>query len=144
MKVDDYLALPYAVTLVEERPADGEPPVWSAEVPDLPGCTSQGDSPEDAIDSVREAMGAWITNAVKTGRPVPTPRPEEDYSGRFLTRVPRSLHAELVREAQREGISLNQFVTNVLSGAVRWRSGAADEPLETVTVSGYALDDSSV
>lgn len=43
-------------------------------------------------------------------------------SGKFLVRVPSSLHAQLVEEARREGVSLNQFVTSALAGAVGWRS----------------------
>lgn len=45
----------------------------------------------------------------------------EGHSGKFLVRLPQSLHAQLVAEAEREGVSLNQFVTLALAGAVGWR-----------------------
>lgn len=43
-------------------------------------------------------------------------------SGRLLLRMPRTLHAELARAAEREGVSLNQFITSALSSTVGWRS----------------------
>jgi hypothetical protein len=43
------------------------------------------------------------------------------YSGRLLLRMPRSLHEELARASDREGVSLNQFITGALSSAVGWR-----------------------
>lgn len=43
------------------------------------------------------------------------------YSGRLLLRMPRSLHEELARAADRDGVSLNQFITGVLASAVDWR-----------------------
>jgi hypothetical protein len=61
-------------------------------------------------------------------QPSETLRPpvEEDatHSGKLLLRMPPSLHAELAREAEEEGVSLNAFITSALAGAVRWRSGA--------------------
>lgn len=53
-----------------------------------------------------------------------TPKPRQrggTYSGRLLLRMPRSLHEELARAADRDGISLNQFITGVLASAVDWR-----------------------
>jgi HTH-type transcriptional regulator/antitoxin HigA len=38
-----------------------------------------------------------------------------NYSGRFLMRVPRHLHAELARHAKRQGVSLNQYVLYLLA-----------------------------
>ena len=37
------------------------------------------------------------------------------YSGKFTVRLPRSLHQALVDRAEKEGVSLNLFVTNALS-----------------------------
>jgi hypothetical protein len=47
------------------------------------------------------------------------------HSGRLLVRMPGTLHAELAREADREGVSLNAFIVAALSGAVAWRSDPA-------------------
>jgi antitoxin HicB len=113
----------YPISLVEERSRAGES-LWFAEVEDLPGCMSQGATPEEAVESVKGAIEAWISAARENGETVPEPRRVQEHSGRFLIRAPRSLHSRLVREAQREGTSLNQFVTNALSAAVGWRTRA--------------------
>jgi hypothetical protein len=53
------------------------------------------------------------------------------YSGRLLLRMPATLHEELARASDRDGVSLNQFITGVLASSVGWRredGGAAFEP----------------
>jgi 2-oxoisovalerate dehydrogenase E2 component (dihydrolipoyl transacylase) len=50
------------------------------------------------------------------------------HSGRLLVRMPGTLHAELAREADREGVSLNSFIVAALSGAVGWRGDPAARP----------------
>jgi hypothetical protein len=52
------------------------------------------------------------------GREDPEP---PGHSGRLLLRMPQTLHAELARAADREGVSLNTFITGALAGAVQWR-----------------------
>ena len=42
------------------------------------------------------------------------------HSGRLLLRMPESLHAELAKASQSEGVSLNTFITEVLATAVGW------------------------
>ncbi|HEY1243491.1 MAG TPA: type II toxin-antitoxin system HicB family antitoxin [Hyphomicrobiaceae bacterium] len=44
-----------------------------ATVPDLPGCISDGETPEEALASVKDAVDAWIEEARALGRPVPRP-----------------------------------------------------------------------
>ena len=55
-------------------------------------------------------------------RSKPTP------SGRLLLRMPAELHAELARAAEREGVSLNQFITTSLSTRIGWGNAPALEP----------------
>lgn len=43
------------------------------------------------------------------------------HSGKLLLRMPQSLHADLARAAEREGVSLNAFISAALAGAVQWR-----------------------
>ena len=44
-----------------------------ATVPDLPGCMSDGETPEEAIANVQDAIAAWIEAALEMGRKVPKP-----------------------------------------------------------------------
>jgi hypothetical protein len=62
----------------------------------------------------------------------PAHEDEASHSGRLLLRMPQSLHAELARTAEREGVSLNGFITGALSSAVNWRS-TADRPSAPAT-----------
>jgi len=44
-----------------------------ATVPDLPGCMSDGETPEEALANVRDAVASWIDEARALGRSVPSP-----------------------------------------------------------------------
>jgi antitoxin HicB len=44
-----------------------------AVVPDLPGCMSDGETAEEALANVRDAISAWIDESHALGRPVPAP-----------------------------------------------------------------------
>jgi antitoxin HicB len=48
-----------------------------ATVPDLPGCLSDGDTPEEALENVRDAISEWLDMAARMGRAAPKPsRPQ--------------------------------------------------------------------
>jgi antitoxin HicB len=111
--IEYYLNLPYTYEMILDPDH-----AWFIRVKELPGCMSQGDTPEEAIEMIRDAMRGWIGVALEDGIPVPEPRPEEDYSGKFVVRVPRSLHRQLAEVAEREGVSLNQFINVALGMAV--------------------------
>jgi len=99
----------YAVEVTRDE--DG----YFLRIPDLPGCESNGLTLEDAFASIEEARRSWVEAAIEAGRPVPAPRAESDYSGRFVVRVGSSLHRDLVRLARLEGVSLNSFVASALA-----------------------------
>ena len=132
-RVDDYTGLPYHLLLVRDAEERGKP--WTASVEELPGCTSRGKTSEDALNGVQAAMAKWIATALEEGRDVPEPKSATSHSGRLLLRIPRTLHADLTRASEREGVSLNQFITDVLAGAVEWRSRpeGASPPSKPVT-----------
>jgi antitoxin HicB len=120
--VEQYVGLPYHLMLVRDGEDKGKP--WTASVEELPGCTSRGKTSEEALAGIEAAMTTWIATALEEGREVPEPKSATSHSGRLLLRMPRTLHADLTRASEREGVSLNQFITDVLAGAVVWRSGA--------------------
>jgi antitoxin HicB len=111
--LDYYLALPYTFEL-QNDPEDA----WFVRVKELPGCMSQGDTSEEAMEMIRESMELWLEIALEDGDPIPEPRELDDYSGKFVVRVPRSLHRDLVETADHEGVSLNQYITVALGRAV--------------------------
>lgn len=119
--LSEYLRLPYRIVLTPGEDEDGGAG-WVAEVAELPGCLSQGDTPDEAVEKVRDAMTGWISVALEDGREIPIPREVPPFSGRFLVRIPRTLHAELSAAAEEEGVSLNQFVVVALARAVGRRS----------------------
>jgi predicted RNase H-like HicB family nuclease len=45
-----------------------------AEMPELPGCMADGESPEDALQSIQLIAREWIETARELGRPIPEPR----------------------------------------------------------------------
>lgn len=111
--LEDYLALPYTFEL-QFDPEDA----WFVRVKELPGCMSQGDTPQEAMEMIQEAMELWLEIALEDGDPIPEPRDLDDYSGKFVVRVPRSLHRELVEAAEEEGVSLNQYINVALARVV--------------------------
>jgi predicted RNase H-like HicB family nuclease len=44
---------------------------WVADVPDLKTCSAFGDTPEEAVAEVKEAMDAWLAVARQEGHPIP-------------------------------------------------------------------------
>ena len=48
-----------------------------AEVPSLPGCISQGQTKEEAVENVREAIAAYLESLEAHGDPIPPPITEE-------------------------------------------------------------------
>ena len=50
---------------------DHEDGGWIAEVPSLPGCFSQGDTKEEAVENIRDAIETWIEGAREMGMTVP-------------------------------------------------------------------------
>ena len=61
----------YAVII--ETLSDQDGGGFVAIVPDLPGCMSDGATREEAARNVADAISAWIEEARRLGRPVPTP-----------------------------------------------------------------------
>jgi len=108
-----YLNLPYTLELYFDPDH-----AWFIRVKELPGCTSQGETPDEAVEMVKDAMQLWIEDALESGESIPEPRPDESFSGKFNLRVPVSLHRKLVENADRDNVSLNAFCNTALAEAV--------------------------
>ena len=111
--------LEYAVLLRPLQEQDGGG--FEALVPDLPGCMSDGDTYEEALENVFDAIESWKEGAEELGRTVPEPGSS---LGQWRQRVPKTLHETLKHVAQQEGVSLNQLVTAILAQAIGSRLGS--------------------
>ena len=92
------------------------------EYPDLPGCISDGETPEQAIVNGRDAVKSYLASCRKYGDKVP--KPGHSASGQWRQRVPKSLHSRLVTRAAQEGVSLNTLVTAMIAEGLGKRKAA--------------------
>jgi RNA polymerase sigma-B factor len=74
------------------------------------------------------ATAAPEANAEVLAEPVqPSAKGRARHSGRLMLRMPQSLHAELAEAAEREEVSLNQYITNTLAAGVGWHTESSGE-----------------
>lgn len=90
------------------------------EFPDFPGCIADGATPEEAIREGRDALLSYKRTLEELGRKIP--ESGAAFAGQWRQRVPKSLHAALVRRAANEGVSLNTLVTAMLAEGVAKRA----------------------
>jgi predicted RNase H-like HicB family nuclease len=107
MEAKEYLKLSYNIIIRHIVDKSGE--YYLATVLEFDGCMSDGATYQEAFENIQEAMQGWIEAKLANGFPVPPPVGEENYSGKFVVRLPRTLHAKLALEAKKEGVSLNQY-----------------------------------
>jgi predicted RNase H-like HicB family nuclease len=68
------MEVPMKYRILIEQDEDG---MFVAEVPALPGCISQGNTRNEALDNIREAIRAYIESLQKHNEPVPLPITQE-------------------------------------------------------------------
>ena len=86
---------------------------------------------EDGLERATNGEAPTVPPAA-AAEPEPEPEPEpkarpakqSGHSGRLLLRMPRSLHDDLAEAAEREGLSLNRFITGTLTAAIKGRGRA--------------------
>jgi len=115
-----YLKLDYPITITKD--IDKGEVYFEAEIPDLPGCGAHGKTIDEAINNLEEAKKLWMEVSLEKGLDIPEPVTEEEFSGKFLLRIPPKLHMKLSQNAKREGISLNQYVRNTIEKNVTLES----------------------
>lgn len=116
--VAEYLKRPYGRLLVPEDEGG-----YRAEIVEFPGCFAEGETAAEAASNLEDAAHGWLEATLAKGQTVPEPMEELDYSGKLVVRLPRSLHRRAAFAANREGVSLNQFIVSSIAeqvGGYRW------------------------
>lgn len=108
--LNEYLAMPYRMEIVEDREEGG----FVVSFPELPGCITCGETLETAVANAQDAKKA--AGSSPCGRcDDPGAGQSGKYSGQFKLRMPRSLHRALAEHSQQEGISMNQYCVYLLA-----------------------------
>ena len=107
MEVKDYMKLPYTRLVQEMNDETGH--YFYGRILELEGCQTTADSLSELYEELNEIMQSYIEIKLQNNLPIPIPGNAEKYSGKFVVRLPKSLHQRLVIEANKEGVSLNQL-----------------------------------
>lgn len=109
--LDEYMRLPYRMEVVPDTAEGG----YVVRFPELPGCLNCGDTLEEAVRNAEDCKREWLTAALEDGIDIPVPLSEDEYSGQFKLRIPKSLHKSLAEHSKAEGISMNQYCVYLLA-----------------------------
>ena len=120
-RIDKFMKMNYRIELSPDDEGG-----YVVSYPELPGCLSVGDTVEEAIKNGEDAKREWFMAMIEEDMVIPEPERNNDYSGQFKLRLPKSLHRSLVQRAKKEGISMNQYCLYLLS--------KGDSSLETLNL----------
>ena len=119
--VDYYLDLSYEIEV--QKAEEGG---FVVSIPVLPGCITQVEEWGEAEDAIEEVRRHWIQVAHDDGVDIPLPKSQKEYSGKFVLRIPRSMHRGLDRRAEDERVSLNTLVVSLIAQSLGSRNMDTD------------------
>jgi predicted HicB family RNase H-like nuclease len=104
----------YRISVQKRSTEDGL--MFEGTVAEFPDVAVYCETANEAYSEVLEVITGLAEQYAELGRAMPSPiSRREEYSGKFIVRLSRSLHRELCETAEIEGVSLNQYVVTVLS-----------------------------
>lgn len=111
--MNDILRKPYTLSFFKNE--DG---LFSGKILEFPGCFAQGDTIDSALENLIKAAESWIEAAIDQGLIIPEPFESQTFGGRVALRLPKSLHKQVIKLAEMDGISLNQFLVDAIAEKV--------------------------
>ena len=123
-QIAEYVAKPYTRMLTPAEEGG-----YIAEVLEVPGAISQGETAGEAVAMVNDALGGIIAVMLEDGEAIPEPMGLDEYSGRFNLRISSETHRLAAMRAQLEGVSLNQWVGQAIAARLGGQT-LADEVVE--------------
>lgn len=104
---------PY-LKVIQGEPEEG----FLGEVPDLPGCFTAGESEEETLANLSDAMTAWVMTALDDGDPIPPPSSGSTAGPCLALRLSPDLSQRLRKQAQAEGVSQDEYAARLLDRAL--------------------------
>jgi predicted RNase H-like HicB family nuclease len=105
----------YTITIRKEI-VDGQA-CYVGKVTEFQNVSAYEDTYEEALTTIRDVLTAIAKSAERKGQPLPVPQGEtgENPSGRITLRMPRSLHAKVLRRAEQDETSANQVINTAIA-----------------------------
>ncbi len=82
---------------------------------EFPSLSWLADTPEKALQGIRNLVADVLFDMGKTDEPIPAPIASKHFSGKFMVRVPPEVHRKLAIQAAESGVSLNRIASSKLS-----------------------------
>jgi len=111
--IDQYLKAPYGRMFYQNDNG-----TYTGEVLEFTGCFAEGGTLEEANRNLERSIREWIEASLKLRREIPEPFAARGFSGTVSLRIPKGLHRQAARIAEREGVSLNQYFLTAISARV--------------------------
>lgn len=106
-EIKKYLDMPYSYVITKANDESGE--YYVARILELDGLMGTGNTYEEAYEDIKDAMGGYIETKLANNITIPLPLDSSEYSGKFVVRLPKTLHKLISKRAKEEGVSLNQY-----------------------------------
>lgn len=94
---------------------------WVAKYPALKEVSGGGNTPDQAIESLKENAIVYLEFLIEQKDKIPPydkPVIEESYSGNIPLRIPKKLHQQIKEIAQNQGVSLNSYIRDLIQADV--------------------------
>ncbi len=110
-----YMNLNYPVELLKLDKDDGGG--YIASIPELgkDALTGYGETIEEALEDLNDTKEMLFTDYLEQSIEIPPPSKDEDYSGKFVIRLPIYLHRYLTEQSKANNVSLNTYCLTLLS-----------------------------
>ena len=117
MDPTEIMKMPYARLVLPD--GDGG---YAAEIVEFPGCIAIGSTAAEALENLDSVGVDWIETALEQGQNIPEPIDAAGFSGKFVLRMAKSLHKKATLFAERDGVSLNQFIVTCVAERIGTRA----------------------
>jgi len=102
--------------IITRRVSVDDQVLFEARVQEFPDITEYAETPVEAYELAIDTIETLAEVFAERAKALPEPRvPADEFSGRVTLRLPKDLHRALTMEAERQDISLNQYLVSALA-----------------------------
>ena len=106
-----YLSLPWTYRFEWSN----EDKCYVASIAELKGCVSEGDTIENAVKMIEDALYSYIDGCLAANITIPEPLKPMDFKGKILYRITPEKHYKIAKRAKALGISINTLIDEAVT-----------------------------